>query len=77
MNKNQKAAFADDLLKLFKKLDRLEEREKTDVVENQMKLVFARIDTFNRALSLFGYFPKVYVGMDGLTESVEILKREG
>lgn len=72
MNSKVKKAFADDLAKLFNRLDSLEEREETEANRKARDLLLARVDTYKRSLNLIGYTYELYY-KSGF-EVVEIIK---
>lgn len=77
MTKTQKAVFADDIRKIFNRLDSLEKRDTaTEKAAAAKRDYYARLDVYARALFICGYYYKAVCNDGGDVVRVDILRKE-
>lgn len=77
MTITQKAVFADDIRKIFNRLDSLEKRERlTEKAAAAKRDYYIRLDIYARALFVCGYYYKTVCNDAGDVVRVDILRKE-
>lgn len=77
MTKTQKAVFADDIRKIFNRLDSLERRDTaTEKAAAAKRDYYARLDVYARALLICGYYYNAVCNDAGDVVRVDILRKE-